>query len=157
MLENNICEIALLLGIDPKTMPSVAMSSGVKITDASREKVEAEETDLTDEEFEMVKPHLPPEPASDGMISNRTILDALIWVQVRGRALTHLPARYGSAEAVRKRAERWAVAGLWDRLSDAIPNLDILARRRLALLSVCIGQGRRGERIRRQRAAQGRI
>jgi transposase len=152
MVETNIGEFALLLGIDPKTLPDVEAPLAAKTTVGGRGEFDAEEADLTDAEYEMLKPHLPPDPVIEGALQNREVLGALIWAQATGRALTHLPPRYVSSEAVRKRAERWAVAGVWDRLSDAIPTLDLSARRRLTLQSVCLVQRRRGERIRDKRA-----
>jgi len=144
--------VASCLGIDPKTLPDGEAPLGAKLTLDGRREFEAEEAALTDAEYEMLEPHLPPDPRIEGRLKNREVLSALIWAQSTGRALTHLPSRYVSSEAVRKRAERWAVAGVWDRLSDAIPTLDLSQRRSLALHSLCLSYRRRGDRIRSRRS-----
>lgn len=152
-MTENLNLVARYLGIDPKTLPDGEAPLEAKLAIEGRREYEAEETALTDAEYEMLEPHLPPDPRIEGALKNRDVLSALIWAHATGRALTHLPSPYGSSDAVRKRAERWAVARVWDRLSDAIPTLDLSTRRRLALQSVCLAQKRRGARIRDQRTA----
>jgi transposase len=151
MLQKNISEIARALGIDPKTLPAAASLSGVINALESRSDIIFEETDLTDDEYDVMAPHLPPDPRGEGNLSNRTVLDALIWVQARGRALTHLPDKYGKSDSIRKRGERWAVSRVWNNLFDALADLNLPERRRVELRRLCLAYIGRGERIRRGR------
>ncbi len=152
MLHENLDHIALLLGIDPTTLPSGPFQPRNFPENAVPDGM-TEIQDLSDEEFGLLQPHLAPEPRNSEAISNGEVLNALLWCRATRRALTHLPARYGSAEAIRKRAERWAIAGVWDRLGDALAGLDLSERRRAELRRLCDAYGRRGERIRRDRRA----
>jgi transposase len=152
-MTENLILVARYLGIDPRTLPDGEEPLGSKLTVDGRREYEAEEAALTDAEYEMLEPHLPPDPRIEGMLKNKEVLSALIWAQATGRALTHMPSRYGSSEAVRKRAERWAVAGVWDRLSDAIPRLELPQRIRLAMVALSSKYRMRGDRIRNRRLA----
>jgi transposase len=151
MLEKNIAEMARALGIDPKTLPAAASHSGVNKALEGRSDIIVEETDLTDDEYDVIVPHLPPDPRGEGNLSNRTVLDALIWVQARGRALTHLPDKYGKSDSIRKRAERWALSRVWDYLFNALDDLKLSERRRAELRRLCLAYIGRGERIRHGR------
>jgi transposase len=137
------------LGIAPKTLPHF-----VKRAEPTDEPVPPERnySELTDEEAEVILPLLPAESRQSGSISNRVVIDALLWVRKSGRKLTHLPARFGATpEAVRKRRERWCLAGALDRLLDRLETLQLSDARRGQLRAICIEQAKRGERIRRER------
>lgn len=108
--------------------------------------------DLTDTEFALIASALPPEPRQRGAVSNRQVLNALLWVHRTGKRLTQLPACLGTAEAVRKRAERWATAGVWDRLIAGLGEWKASAIRREAIRRIAEGYAQRGSRIRQGRA-----
>ena len=153
MFDREIAEFAQLLGIDPKTLPEIRAVSEAKLTIPERREMEAETATLTDAEFEMLDPHLPPNRGLEGAMTSREILDALLWAQATGRPLTHLPSTYGNPEIVRKRAERFSIAGIWDRLLGELDDMQLGEGRRAELRSLCMKQARRGQRIRQSRGA----
>ena len=93
------------LGITLDTLPACALETDVE-TDTSAHAGRDDRSDLSEAEFELLRPVLPAEPSCQTALSNKTVVDALVWCLQTGRRMTQLPARYGSAEAVRKRAER---------------------------------------------------
>ena len=95
---------------------------------------------------------MPQEPRQAGAIGNKTVLDALLWAARNRKNLTQLPSRYGTAEAVRKRAERWAVAGVWDRVLHALDSADISLVQKEAVRKIARTHARRGDRILKIRA-----
>jgi transposase len=136
-------------GMDPACIPYAVEP----IVQPAESTVREHTGDLTDAEFLVLMPFLPPEPRQAGAISNRTVLDALLWVQRTGKKLTQLPVRYGSPEAVRKRAERWAVAREWDQLLGRLDGLDLSLAKRESVRRVAEAQAFRGARIRKSRSA----
>ncbi len=68
---------------------------------------------LTDAEWAILAPLLPCEPPQADAMSQRELLDKVIWVIARGRRWTELDAAH---EAVRRKFGRWAHAGVWQQL-----------------------------------------
>lgn len=135
------------LGIDPTLVPCPGERPERPIEPVVREP----DGDLTDAEFAALEPVLPPEPRQAGALSNRAVLDALLWVQRTRKKLTQLPVRYGSPEAIRKRAERWAISGDWDRLLERIDALSFSVAKREAIRRLAQFHSIRGVRIRQSR------
>ena len=137
---------AALLGIDLATLPS-AVGDGARAAEPVPS-VPDPKADLTDEEALALAPYLPGNRGSDPV----DVLNALIWAERTRRPLTHLPARFGTSEAVRKRCERWALNGTWAELAEALVGLDALGvKRRAELLTIARREMARGERIKRGR------
>lgn len=153
MFDRTTVHFAELLGIDPKTLPDIPAVSETKVTIPEWREMEAETAALTDAEYEMLEPFLPPDPIMEGALKNREVIGALLWAQATGRPLTHLPPRYGNSEVVRKRGERLAISGIWDRLLGELDDMQLGEPRRAELRSLCTTQAKRGERIRRRRGA----
>ena len=65
-------------------------------------------------EWAILAPLLPAEPPQADAMSQRELLDKVIWVIARGRRWTALDAAH---EAVRRKFGRWAHAGVWQQLS----------------------------------------
>lgn len=137
------------LGIDPALVPYPVERPEQPVEPVSRES----DGDLTDAEFAALEPALPPEPRQAGALSNRSVLDALLWVQRTRKKLTQLPTRYGSPEAIRKRAERWAVSGDWDRLLDRLDTLSLTVAKREAIRRLSHFRSVQGIRIRQFRSS----
>lgn len=85
--------------------------------------------DLTNEQWERLKPLLPPQkphtgrPASD----HRSMVNGILWVLRTGAPWRDLPERYGPWASVYSRFRRWKEAGIWDRvLSELQTQGDIL-------------------------------
>ena len=133
---------ATLIGIHADTLPP----PNYEAPQGTRERPYV--GDLTDAEFDLLAPYLPPEPRQGHYTTNRHVLDALIWTHRTRRKRSQLPARFGTLDSTRKRSERWGISGVWDRLLELLPALDLEARRRQELAAIAIVEARRGQRIR---------
>lgn len=73
---------------------------------------------LTDEQWNRLKPHLPPQKPKTGRPAHdhRRILNGILWVLRTGAAWRDLPERYGPWRTVASRFYRWRKAGVWDRV-----------------------------------------
>lgn len=73
---------------------------------------------LTDEQWERVRPLLPPQkpqtgrPASD----HRLMVEGMLWVVRTGSSWRELPERFGPWATVASRYHRWLKEGLWARI-----------------------------------------
>jgi transposase len=76
--------------------------------------------DLTDAEWDAIKPHLPNKPRGVPRVDDRRVLNGIFWVLRSGAPWADLPERYGERTTVYNRFVRWRKAGVWDRLMDAI-------------------------------------
>jgi transposase len=78
--------------------------------------------ELSDQEWERLKPHLPPEQPERGRpnIDHRRIINGILWRLRTGAPWRDLPERYGPWSTVYSRFWRWREAGVWDRLLAAV-------------------------------------
>jgi transposase len=79
--------------------------------------------DLTDEEFALIVPFLPPEysgKAGRPYKPHRVILNAILWVNHTGAAWRDLPDRYGPWETAYSRFREWCDSGLIERIFDEL-------------------------------------
>lgn len=79
--------------------------------------------DLSDEEFALLAPLLPPERsgrAGRPFHPHRTALNGMFWVLRSGAPWRDLPARYGPWSSVYDRFRRWRDRGLFGDLLDAL-------------------------------------
>jgi transposase len=83
--------------------------------------------DLTDFEWEAIKPHLPNEPRGVTRVDDRRVLNGIFWCLRSGAPWADMPARHGPPTTAYNCAShnpfginRWRKAGVWDRLMDAI-------------------------------------
>lgn len=83
------------------------------------------QSDLTDDEWAIVGPLLPPErgracrPSHD----NRRVLNGMLWIAQTGTPWRSLPAEYGKWNSVYRRFERWSQAGICDKVARALGRL----------------------------------
>ena len=56
---------------------------------------------------------------------NRLFVEAVLYVLKTGIPWDDLPARYGKANTVWKRFDRWCANGVWERLTRALGNADL--------------------------------
>ena len=77
-----------------------------------------ETSDLTDVEWDRLRPLLPPQKPRTGRPANdhRAMLNGILWVLRTGSPWRCLPERYGSWKTVSSRFYRWQKAGVWDRV-----------------------------------------
>jgi transposase len=140
-----VTEAAIRMGMPASTLPSY-------VDEELCQAAAAYIGDLYDEEFALLQPSFPPEPRQHHYTTNRRVLDALIWLHRSGRRQTQLPECYGSLDTIRKRNERWAVAGVYDGLLRVLPTLGLSDERASELSMIATQEGKRGERIRSFRA-----
>lgn len=74
--------------------------------------------DLTDEQWERLRPLLPPQKPRRGRPpkDHRQIVNGLLWLNRTGAPWRDLPERYGPWQTVATRFYRWRRAGIWDRI-----------------------------------------
>lgn len=142
----DFARIAATLGVDRSTLPTFS---------AKAEVPRAEYTgDLDDGEWTILLAQFAPRVSrsADGKKARQAV-NALVWLHRTGRALTHVPERYGTVESIRKRVERWAVNGVFDALLVALPTLGFSEARRAELQAVAEREAKRGRHIRALRSS----
>ncbi len=77
-----------------------------------------ETNELTDAQWEKLRPLLPPQKPRIGRPANdhRTVINGILWILRTGSPWRSLPERYGSWKTVSSRFYRWQQAGVWDRI-----------------------------------------
>lgn len=76
--------------------------------------------DLTDFEWEAIRPHLPNKPRGVPRVDDRRVLNGIFWVLRSGAPWADVPGRHGPPTTIYNRFNRWRKVGVWDRLMDAI-------------------------------------
>lgn len=78
--------------------------------------------DLTDLQWETLRPLLPPERPARGRPnhSHRRILNGILWIIRTGAPWRDLPPCYGKWQTVSSRFYRWRAAGVWQRVLAAL-------------------------------------
>lgn len=78
--------------------------------------------ELTDTQWEKVKPLLPPEKPKTGRtnLDHRMMLNGMIWRAKTGTPWRDLPERYGKWKTVYSRWLRWRNAGIWQHVWEAL-------------------------------------
>jgi transposase len=74
--------------------------------------------ELTNEQWEKIKPLLPPQKPCTGRPnkSHRRIINGMLWIARTGAPWRDLPSRYGSWHTVSSRFYRWCRAGIWSKV-----------------------------------------
>ena len=77
-----------------------------------------ETSDLTDVQWERLRPLLPPQKPRTGRPGrdHRIVLNGILWILRTGSPWRSLPERYGSWKTISSRFYRWTRAGIWDRV-----------------------------------------
>ena len=77
---------------------------------------------LTDEQWERLRPHLPPQKPVTGKPNrdHRMIVEGMLWRLRTGAPWRDLPERYGAWQTVYSRFRRWQRAGVWERALAAL-------------------------------------
>jgi hypothetical protein len=78
--------------------------------------------DLTDAEWERVRPLLPPQqpPVGRRNHDHRTVLSGILWVLCTPAPWREMPARFGKWNTAFVRYRLWRRQGLWQRIIDAL-------------------------------------
>ncbi|MFE7393929.1 IS5 family transposase [Streptomyces sp. NPDC057582] len=77
--------------------------------------------DLTNREWSLLEPHLPPSGGRGGRWSDhRAVINGILYRVRTGVPWRDLPERYGSWKTVYERHCRWSADGTWDRILQAV-------------------------------------
>lgn len=78
--------------------------------------------DLTDEEWSIIEPLLPPTRQGGERRDDRQVLNGIFYVLRTGVPWDDLPARYGPHTTAYNRFNRWAEQGIWQHLFEELAN-----------------------------------
>jgi transposase len=133
------------LGLDAST---IAVIFGA--TDAEAPVViEAALHELSQEEWGLLVPYLPPERPQTQTMSNRHFIDRVLHTIRSGAPWVAGPSD-NEGDAVRKRFARWAHTNIWQTLLDRLRHADLSEKRLAELASVA----KRAEQLRSRTARQ---
>lgn len=76
--------------------------------------------DLTDFEWEAIRPHLPNKSRGVPRVDDRRVLNGIFWCLRSGAPWADMPARYGPPTTIYNRFNRWRKAGVWEWYINAI-------------------------------------
>ena len=75
--------------------------------------------DVTDEQWQLLEPHLPRSTAGKGgrpWADHRRVLNAVLWRTRAGSAWRDIPSDYGPWKTIYNRHRRWSADGTWEQL-----------------------------------------
>lgn len=81
---------------------------------------------ITDGQYARIE-HLLPGKATDRGVTagdNRRFIDAVLWIDRTGSPWRDLPEEFGKWNSVYRRFCRWADAGVWDHIFEALQDAD---------------------------------
>ncbi len=86
-----------------------------------------EEANLTDEQWALVLPLLPPQRGGVGRPRNdhRVVLGGMLWVARTGSSWREMPEEFGKWETAYRRHELWVKQGLWQRILRVLGEEDL--------------------------------
>ncbi len=76
--------------------------------------------DLSEAEWRLVEPLLPNKPRGVARVDDRRVINGIFYVLRTGSPWGDLPSRYGPHTTVYNRFNRWAKAGVWVRVFEAL-------------------------------------
>ncbi len=76
--------------------------------------------ELGDDEWDVIRPMLPDKPRGVPRVDDQRVLNGIFWVLRSGAPWRDLPRRYGPYTTCYNRFVRWRLAGVWDRIMDAL-------------------------------------
>jgi hypothetical protein len=81
---------------------------------------------LTDTEWHVVQPLLPPQQPARGRPrhDHRTVLAGILWVVRSGASWRAMPTECGKWETAYQRYRLWCATGLWPRILEVLPAED---------------------------------
>lgn len=89
--------------------------------------IASEEARLTDEQWALVRPILPPQRGGIGRPPNdhRAVLGGILWVARTGSSWREMPEEFGKWETAYRRHELWVKEGLWWRILRVLGEEDL--------------------------------
>lgn len=76
--------------------------------------------ELTDKEWAVIEPLLPPRRGRKSLKGDRRFISAVYWLTRTGCPWRDLPRRYGKWKSVYNRFNNWSKRGVWERLFKAV-------------------------------------
>jgi len=76
--------------------------------------------DLSEAEWRLIEPLLPNKPRGVARVDDRRVINGIFYVLRTGSPWRDLPERYGPYTTVYNRFNRWAKAGVWLKVFDAL-------------------------------------
>jgi transposase len=76
--------------------------------------------DLSEVEWRLIEPLLPNRPRGVARVDDRRVINGIFYVLRTGSPWRDLPSRYGPHTTVYNRYNRWAKAGVWLRVFEAL-------------------------------------
>jgi transposase len=76
--------------------------------------------DLSDKEWSLIAPLLPDKPRGVPRADDRQVLNGIFYILRTGSPWRDLPERYGPYTTAYNRYNRWAKAGVWLRIFEAL-------------------------------------
>ena len=76
--------------------------------------------DLSEAEWQLIEPLLPNKPRGVARVDDRRVLNGIFYVLRTGSPWRDLPDRYGPHTTVYNRFNRWAKAGVWLKVFEAL-------------------------------------
>lgn len=76
--------------------------------------------DLSDREWEIIAPLLPPTRQGGERADDRRVLNGIFYVLRTGIPWDDVPSRYGPPTTIYNRFRRWAKQGIWQRIFDEL-------------------------------------
>lgn len=76
--------------------------------------------DLSDREWEIIQPLLPPTRQGGERADDRRVLNGIFYVLRAGIPWNDVPSRYGPPTTIYNRFRRWAQQGIWQRIFDEL-------------------------------------
>src|SRR5215218_6863277 len=82
---------------------------------------------LTNEQWNRIAELIPGKPGDPGRTGddNRLFVDAIVWMARTGAPWRGLSPCFGNWNSVHKRFRRWAKAGVWERILEALADPDL--------------------------------
>lgn len=77
-------------------------------------------SDLSEVEWRLIEPLLPNKPRGVARVDDRCVINGIFYVLRTGSPWRDLPSRYGPHTTVYNRFNRWAKAGVWVRVFEAL-------------------------------------
>ena len=76
--------------------------------------------DLSDAEWAIVQPLLPNKPRGVPRVDDRRVVNGIFYILRTGSPWRDLPERYGPPTTIYNRFNRWAKAGVWLKVFEAL-------------------------------------
>jgi transposase len=76
--------------------------------------------ELTDAQWSLIEDLFPTQTTGRPRLSDRRVLNGILWILCSGAAWRDLPGRYGKWQTVYSRFRRWQESGLFDRILERL-------------------------------------